>query len=66
MIDEGLLNQSLVWEKTGDALVPYRTTIDGHALTVRLGDFPEEAMYALLVDGAVVTEFDDWPFRWRR
>lgn len=66
MIDAELLHRSVVWESTGDALVPYRTTIDGHALTVRVGDFPEEAMYALLVDGNVVAEFDDWPTRWLR
>lgn len=57
---------ALQWESTSDNDEPYRTSVDGHELTIRLGDFPEEAMYLVHVDGQGVYALDDWPNAWRK
>jgi len=33
---------------------------------VRLNDFPETELYALIADGEEITSFDDWPDSWNR
>ncbi len=54
----------LRWELTGDHDMPYRVAVDGHELVIRTGDFPDEAMYLLRIDGHEVYEIDDWPSAW--
>jgi hypothetical protein len=61
-----LMKQKLEWVKTSDPLHPLRTKAEGKELRLRIGDFPEESMYTLLVDDQAVTEFDDWPKAWVR
>lgn len=55
----------LRWEWSGDSEVPYRLTLDGHELTIRLGDFPDEALYLMHIDGQGVYELDHWPNAWK-
>jgi hypothetical protein len=66
MNGEEFLKQKLSWVKTTDVLHPLRSTADGKQLRVRIGDFPEESMYTLIVDDQPVMEFDDWPKNWAR
>ncbi|MCP3141517.1 hypothetical protein [Pyxidicoccus xibeiensis] len=66
MTGNDFIKRKLSWAKTTDPLHPFRAQVDGHTLTVRLGDFPEESMYTLLVDGQSIVEFDDWPKSWTR
>jgi hypothetical protein len=40
--------------------------VDGQTWLVRLGDFPAEPFYTLLIDGIEVESFDDWPPAWTR
>ena len=54
------------WYHSGDALEPYQATHEGRSWRIRLGDFPEEPMYMLLVNGVETIEFDDWPAEWGR
>jgi acyl-homoserine lactone acylase PvdQ len=54
----------LSWTWSGDVTVGYRTTFDGHDLAVRSGDFPEEAMYLVTIDGEELYELDGWPSAW--
>lgn len=63
---EDLRQRQIAWESTGDGEFPYQATVDGRNLTVRIGDFPAESFYTLLVEGIAVTEFDNWPLSWRR
>ncbi|WP_199732693.1 MULTISPECIES: hypothetical protein [Corallococcus] len=63
---EQLLSQKLEWVKTTDVLHPLRTKADGQELRIRIGDFPEESMYTLLVGEQEVAQFDDWPKAWSR
>lgn len=66
MTGSEFLGQPVAWARTGDAEIPYRAERAGRVLTVLVGDFPAEAMYTLLVDGAAVADFDDWPTGWVR
>lgn len=56
----------VAWEHTGDGEFPYRATVDGAGLVVRVNDFPAEPLYSLLVNGRVAVDLEDWPERWRR
>jgi hypothetical protein len=57
---------AISWTKTGDHDVPWQATKHGRTLQVRLGDFPAEPLYTLLVDGEAIESFDEWPTRWIR
>ena len=61
-----LQGRELVFERGPDPGHPYRAEVDGHAVLIRLGDFPVEAMHTLIVDGEEGDEFDDWPKAWKR
>ncbi len=61
-----LIETPIAWTATEDLDVPWQAVLGGHTLTVRLNDFPDEALYSLLADGTVVAEFDDWPSAWTR
>jgi len=56
----------VAWEHTGDGEFPYRATVDGAELVVRVNDFPAESLYSLLVNGRAAADLEDWPERWRR
>lgn len=61
---ERLHAQDLVWQHTGDGVIPYTTKLGERVLTVRVNDFPAEPLYTLLVDGEAVEDLDDWPGAW--
>ena len=61
-----LLESSISWSATGDLDTPWRAVLSGQTLTVRMNDFPDEALYTLIVDGKAAHDFDDWPARWMR
>jgi hypothetical protein len=56
----------LTWERTGDGELPYRVVVDGHELVIRVGEFPEEPLYLLRVDGQEEYAIDDWPAAWKK
>ena len=56
----------LPWEHTNDSEEPFRCTVDGHEIRIRLGDFPDEAMYLMHIDGQGVYALDDWPSAWTK
>jgi hypothetical protein len=61
------LNRAIHWNKTGNVYTPYAATVDDHDLELRLGDFPAEPLYTLMVDGVEVVSLEsDWPPGWRR
>lgn len=60
------LERSIHWDETQDSLAPWAATVDGHALELRLGDFPAEPMYTLVVDGVDVQELESFPVNWTR
>jgi uncharacterized protein YjaG (DUF416 family) len=60
------LARVIAWESTGDLDVPWAADVDGQRWGVRLGDYPEAPMYALLIDGVEQGAFHDWPATWAR
>lgn len=58
--------RAIAWQRTGEAEFPYAASVDGQDWRVRVGDFPAEALYTLLVAGESVAEYDDWPAAWQR
>lgn len=54
------------WSLGEDPEYPYEAKYEGQRLLVRLNDFPEEELYALIADGEEITHFDDWPHSWSR
>jgi hypothetical protein len=66
MTDSSWLERPIRWRDTGDVFVPYAATYGDHALALRLGDFPAEDLYTLLVDGVEALSFSGWPKKWAR
>jgi len=60
------LGREVVWRDGASPVFPYVAGVDGHDLVIRLGDFPEEDLYTLIVDGVEVGAFNDWPSTWDR
>lgn len=58
--------REVTWLPGHDREYVYVAEVDGRRWTIRLGEFPDERLYTLIVDGDVVVEFDDWPAAWRR
>lgn len=56
----------ITWEHTGDGEFPYRATVEGKALQIRVNDFPAEPLYTLIVDGEDIEDLDDWPSAWNK
>ena len=44
--------------------IVFEATVGGFQWLIRLNDFPDEPLYSLLVDGAEVIHFDEWPQIW--
>lgn len=40
--------------------------VEGQRWRIRIGDFPAEPMYTLVVDGEDALAFDEWPPTWQR
>lgn len=59
-------DREVTWGPGPDTELVYAAEVDGQRWTIRLGDFPDEALYTLIVDGEEVARFDDWPAAWRR
>jgi hypothetical protein len=60
------LATAVTWTRRDDALRPWETVVAGAHWAVELGDFPDEPLYSLWIDGRKVGEFDDWPTSWTR
>ncbi len=60
------LATAVVWMPGENATHPMRARIDGRDWVLRLGDFPAESLYTLLIDDEEIAAFDDWPSAWKR
>jgi hypothetical protein len=56
----------LIFRTTNDVLRPWTTEDQGHRIEVQVNLFPDEVCYGLVVDGAVLGDFNEWPKQWRR
>jgi len=57
---------AIVWEHSGDGEFPYRATVEGQTLTIRVNDFPDEPLYTLFVGDIEFEDLEDWPPLWVR
>jgi hypothetical protein len=60
------LQRSVEWQTAsgGERCIMFEAAVDAHPWSIRLNDFPEEPCFSVLVDGAEVLRFDDWPRFW--
>lgn len=58
------LERRVRWEPTGETTWPLRAEVDGERWRIRLGDFPAEPGYTLVIGDEDVESFDDWPDAW--
>jgi hypothetical protein len=63
---EKYLRRHLLWTRTSDPTFPWRAMLKRVNCRLRINDFPQEAMYTLLVDGQEAGDFDDWPACWKK
>ncbi len=62
-MDEALARK-LSWRKTSDVNHPWETVVDGHTWRLRLGDYPAEDLFTLIVDGREIGSFNNVPKTW--
>lgn len=60
------VSQPISWSKTDDPDYPYTAVINDRIWRLRINDFPEQALYTLLIDEQEVGDLEDWPRRWSR
>ena len=63
---EKYLRHHLLWTRTSDPAFPWQAISPRVECRLRVNDFPQEAMYTLLVDGKEAGDFDDWPACWKK
>jgi hypothetical protein len=56
----------VVWSRTADVDHPLCALVNSERWTLRLGDFPAEPLYTLVVNGEEIGSFDTWPVDWVR
>jgi hypothetical protein len=61
-----LLRTTIAWEATRDVDVPWAARAGDRHLTLRLGDFPAEPLYTVIVDGHEIGTVDEWPATWSK
>ena len=61
-----LLTRNLSWHTTSDVDHPWATEVSGETWRIRLNDFPDDLMYTLIINDAVIGKFHDWPKSWQR
>ena len=61
-----LLKTAVTWEKTPDVDHPYRAMVGKALWRIRLNDFPDRALYTLLVEDKEVGDIEEWPAGWKR
>jgi hypothetical protein len=54
------------WTSNDDAEFPYRATVEGVPLSIRINDFPDQSLYSLFERGVDLGFLDDWPSAWIR
>lgn len=54
------------WERGPNAEWAMEAEVEGQRWRIRIGDFPAEPMYTLVVDGEDALAFDEWPPTWQR
>jgi hypothetical protein len=64
--DPQLLKGHMTYISTDDPEYPLATKANGKAWRVRVNDFPDAPLYTLIVHGAEVMDFDNFPKNWNR
>jgi hypothetical protein len=63
---ESRLRHVVAWRPTEDMTFPWEAHPEGRHWRIRLNDFPDDHMYTLVVNGAELGDFDNWPETWDR
>lgn len=61
-----LVRKPLAWKWVGDSKVRWECRWRGHLLQVHPGDWPDEAMYILYVNGKTAGALAGWPKAWKK
>jgi hypothetical protein len=63
--DESWLDRQIYWRRSADVYAPWQAAYGDQVLRLRLGDFPGEMLYTLVVDELDVLSMDGpWPDGW--
>jgi hypothetical protein len=67
MAERSWLERTIHWHRSANVYAPWAARYGHQLLSLRLGDFPAEPLYTLVVDGVDVLSLDSpWPDSWRR
>ncbi|MBN9659868.1 MAG: hypothetical protein J0H49_16905 [Acidobacteria bacterium] len=54
------------WTSTSDVQRPWHARVGECLWQIRINDFPDEPLFTLMIDGAVIGDLEDWPKAWKR
>ena len=60
-----ILSCSMSWRRQANGY-DLESEVDGHSLVAEIGDFPDEPLYRIIMDGQLIGEIDDWPACWKQ
>jgi len=60
------LQRSVTWVRIDNPAAPWTADVDGERWEIRINQFPDEPLFTLFVNGHSVTDFEDWPKKWKR
>ena len=63
---EDYLSEDIKWKRTANARFPYAANYKGENLTIRVNNFPDEALYTLIAGDGRELDFEDWSAHWKR
>ena len=61
MWKDSYLNEKIIFTRTKDLECPYQGKSGGNDWKICLGDFPDEPLYKIFLNGTCVKTFEDWP-----
>lgn len=58
------LSRAVHWRKTADVDHPWEADVDGRLWRLRLGDYPAEDLFTLIIDGRELGSLNEVPTSW--
>lgn len=56
--------KSIHWSRTTDAEFPYKATVEGRLLRLRINDFPAEPYFTVMEGGNELLNIEGWTEGW--
>ncbi|AHE68109.1 hypothetical protein [Legionella oakridgensis] len=63
---EALLKEPIFWKRTNDVEFPYRATLQGETLRMRINDYPDRSAYTVMRGDREIMDINGFRDNWQR